>query len=164
MTARIRSAHAADAGAIAAIYNHYISDSCITFETEAVSEADMATRVRDTLAIPLPWLVAETAGQVAGYAYASKWKGRCAYRFSVETTIYLDPDATGDGVGTTLYAALIDAVRAASMRSAIGGIALPNDASIRLHERLGFRKVGHFERVGYKHDQWIDVGYWQLQL
>ncbi len=164
MTARIRSANVADAGAIATIYNHYIADSCITFETDPVSEADMATRIQDTLAIPLPWLVAESAGQIAGYAYATKWKGRCAYRFAVETTIYLDPDATGDGIGTTLYAALIDAVRAASMRSAIGGIALPNDASIRLHERLGFRKVGHFERVGFKHDKWIDVGYWQLQL
>ncbi|MBT8092176.1 MAG: GNAT family N-acetyltransferase [Gammaproteobacteria bacterium] len=164
MTSRIRTAHEADAGAIAVIYNHYIAESCITFETDPVSEADMATRIRDTLAIPLPWLVAEASGRIAGYAYASKWKGRCAYRFAVETTIYLDPDATGGGAGTRLYTALIDAVRAASMRSAIGGIALPNDASIRLHENLGFRKVGHFERVGYKHDKWIDVGYWQLQL
>lgn len=164
MTARIRSAHADDAGRIAAIYNHYIAESCITFETDPVSEADMATRIEDTLAIPLPWLVADASGEVAGYAYASKWKGRCAYRFAVETTIYLDPEATGHRVGTELYTALIDAVRAASMRSAIGGIALPNDASIRLHERLGFRKVGQFERVGYKHDKWIDVGYWQLQL
>ena len=164
MTARIRPALAEDAGRIAAIYNHYIAESCITFETEPVSEADMATRIRDTLAVPLPWLVAEDSGHVAGYAYASKWKGRCAYRFAVETTIYLDPDTTGDGLGTKLYAELVDAVRAASMTTAIGGIALPNDASIRLHERLGFRKVGHFERVGYKHDTWVDVGYWQLQL
>ena len=164
MTARIRPALAEDAGRIAAIYNHYIAESCITFETEPVSEADMATRIRDTLAVTLTWLVAEVSGHVAGYAYASKWKGRCAYRFAVETTIYLDPDTTGDGLGTKLYAELVDAVRAASMTTAIGGIALPNDASIRLHERLGFRKVGHFERVGYKHDTWVDVGYWQLQL
>lgn len=164
MTVRIRPAHAADAGRIAAIYNHYIGESCITFETDSVSETDMATRIQETIAASLPWLVAENSGEIAGYAYASKWKGRCAYRFAVETTIYLDPNATGNGTGTRLYAKLIDAVRAASMTTAIGGIALPNDASIRLHENLGFRKVGHFERVGFKHDKWVDVGYWQLQL
>lgn len=164
MSARIRTAHEADAGDIAAIYNHYIAESCITFETDPVSETDMAQRIAATLAIPLPWLVAEYSGRVAGYAYASRWNGRCAYRFAVETTIYLAPHATGSGIGTELYIALIDAVRAASMRTAIGGIALPNDLSIRMHERLGFTKVGHFERVGYKHGRWIDVGYWQLQL
>lgn len=164
MTARVRLARVEDASRIASIYNHYIAESCITFETDPVSEADMATRIRETLAVPLPWLVAESSSHVTGYAYASKWKGRCAYRFAVETTIYLDPDATGDGIGTKLYAELVDAVRAASMTTAIGGIALPNDTSVRLHERLGFRKVGHFERVGYKHDKWVDVGYWQLQL
>lgn len=164
VTARIRLAEKSDADAIAAIYNHYIAESCITFETDPVSEGEMATRMQETRALTLPWLVAETSGEVAGYAYASKWKGRCAYRFAVETTVYLDPCATGNGVGTQLYAALIDAVRGASMRTAIGGIALPNDASIRLHERLGFRKAGHFEKVGFKHDRWIDVGYWQLQL
>ncbi|MGH8166642.1 MAG: GNAT family N-acetyltransferase, partial [Woeseiaceae bacterium] len=97
-------------------------------------------------------------------AYASRWHGRCAYRFSVESTVYLDPDRTGRGVGKRLYAALIDAIRDLSMRAVIGGIALPNEPSIRLHERLGFRKVAHFEQVGFKHDRWIDVGYWQLLL
>ncbi len=164
MTTVIRTAREGDAGRIADIYNHYIAETCATFETETVAASEMAQRIRDTLRIPLPWLVAETSGRVAGYAFASKWKGRCAYRYAVETTIYLHPESTGAGVGAVLYGALIDAVRAASMRTAIGGIALPNDASIRLHERLGFRKVGHFERVGYKQERWIDVGYWQLQL
>lgn len=154
----------ADAEAIARIYNHYVADTCVTFETESLSGAEMAQRIADTLEIPLPWLVADADGAIAGYAYASKWKGRCAYRYSVETTVYLEPLSTGRGLGRRLYAALIDAVKAQGMRTAIGGIALPNAASIALHERLGFRKVGHFEQVGFKQDRWIDVGYWQRLL
>lgn len=164
MTTKIRSANENDATEIARIYNHYVANTCITFETEAVNAADMAQRIRDTSAIPLPWLIAESGAELVGYAYASKWQGRCAYRFAVEATIYLDIDRTGKGIGLSLYSALLDEIRSHSMRSVIGGISLPNDASIRLHERLGFRKVGHFERVGYKQDRWVDVGYWQLQL
>jgi len=164
MSVSIRTAAASDAAQIAAIYNHYIAATCITFETEPVTVEDMAQRIRETLDLSLPWLVAEEGGTIGGYAYASKWKGRCAYRYSVEATIYLDPEWTGKGLGVALYTALIDAIKAASIRSVIGGIALPNDASIRLHERLGFKKVGHFEKVGFKNDQWVDVGYWQLQL
>lgn len=146
------------------IYNHYIDKTCVTFETDAIDADEMVGRIADTLRIPLPWLVAEDQDRILGYAYASRWKGRCAYRFAVESTIYLDSEETGKGAGRKLYAALIEAIRSHSMRSVIGGISLPNDASIRLHERLGFRKVGHFERVGYKQDRWVDVGYWQLQL
>lgn len=153
--------HAAD---IARIYNYYISNTCITFETELVDAAEMKQRVRDTIDIPLPWLVAEEQGKVIGYAYASKWKGRCAYRFAVESTIYLDPEHTGRGLGLSLYSALIDAIKSHSMSSVIGGISLPNEASVKLHENLGFKKVGHFERVGFKQDRWVDVGYWQLQV
>lgn len=164
MATKIRSASEADAAAITRIYNHYISNTCITFETEVVQASEMALRIGDTLAIPLPWLVAEVDQEIVGYAYASRWKGRCAYRFAVESTIYLDPVKTGKGIGMKLYSDLIEAIRAHSMCSVIGGISLPNEASIRLHESLGFRKVGHFERVGYKLDRWVDVGYWQLQL
>ena len=160
----IRSAREADAAELARIYNHYIDKTCITFETEVVDADEMATRVTDTKGIPLPWLVAAENERIIGYAYASKWKGRCAYRFAVESTIYLDPNETGKGAGRQLYAELIEAIRAHSMRSVIGGISLPNEASIRLHESLGFKKVGHFERVGFKQDRWVDVGYWQLQL
>jgi phosphinothricin acetyltransferase len=164
MNATVRSANERDAARIVPIYNYYIADTCITFETEPVAIEDMAQRIRETLDRQLPWLVAEESGKICGYAYASKWKGRCAYRYSVEATIYLDAGCTGRGLGIELYTALIAAIKAASMRSVIGGIALPNDASIRLHERLGFKKVGHFEKVGFKHEQWVDVGYWQLQL
>lgn len=160
----IRSANEEDAAELARIYNYYIDNTCITFETEAIDEDEMARRIADTIRIPLPWLVAEQGGRIPGYAYASRWKGRCAYRFAVESTIYLDAAQTGKGTGQRLYSDLIEAIRSHSMRSVIGGISLPNDASIRLHERLGFKKVGHFERVGFKQDRWVDVGYWQLQL
>jgi len=156
----IRPASEQDAASLVIIYNHYIQNTAITFETEPLAPCEFADRIRESR----PWLVAEDAGALLGYAYASSWKGRCAYRYSVESTIYLDHRKTGKGVGPILYRALIDAVRARSMHTMIGGIALPNDASIRLHEQLGFRKVGHFEKVGYKLGQHIDVGYWQLML
>lgn len=162
MTISIRSAKESDAAALARIYNHYVSATCITFEMDPVSAPDMAGRLAETQRASLPWLVAEDSGQVVGYAYASKWKGRCAYRYSVESTIYLDADSTGKGIGSQLYAELIAAIRVLSMHAVIGGIALPNEQSIALHERLGFKKVAHFEQVGYKQDRWIDVGYWQL--
>lgn len=164
MAPTIRPARDSDADAIARIYNHYIANTWVTFETDAVSAQEMAQRIGETRSAGLPWLVTATSDDVAGFAYASRWKGRCAYRFSVESTIYLAPEHTGKGLGTPLYEALIDAVRALSMHSMIGGIALPNDASIGLHEKLGFKKIGHFSEVGYKFDEWIDVGYWQLTL
>ncbi len=164
MHAVIRSASRDDGADVADIYNYYIANTVVTFETEAVTADDMAQRIDETLALPLPWLVAESPHGVLGYAYASKWKGRCAYRYAVESTIYLDPRRTGNGIGGQLYAALIDAIEQLSLHVVIGGIALPNDASVRLHERLGFKKVGLFEEVGYKQDRWVDVGYWQLTL
>jgi L-amino acid N-acyltransferase YncA len=160
----IRSATAVDATDIARIYNHYVSTTFITFETEAVTSSEMAARIGDILATPLPWLIAEENRHVIGYAYASKWKGRCAYRHSVETTAYVDHDVLGKGVGLALYTPLLKALRSLSMHTAIGGIALPNDRSVALHERLGFRKVAHFEQVGFKFDRWIDVGYWQVLI
>lgn len=164
MEISIRSARESDAAEIAGIYNPYVLGTCITFETERVQAAEMAQRITETLDSSLPWLVAEASGQVVGYAYASKWKGRCAYRYSVESTVYLDSAHTGKGLGLSLYAALIDATRTCSLHAVIGGIALPNASSVGLHERLGFKKVAHFEQVGYKQDRWIDVGYWQLLL
>lgn len=160
----IRPARAADADALARIYNHYIRETIITFEEQPVDAAAMALRMDETAAASLPWLVAEAGGAVLGYAYASKWKGRCAYRYSVESTVYLDAAKTGRGLGTPLYRALIDALRGRSLHAVIGGIALPNEASVALHEKLGFRKVAQFPEVGYKFGRWIDVGYWQLLM
>lgn len=164
MTHAIRPATLADAETIARIYNHYVANTVITFETDGVDTAEIAGRMAEIEAAGLPWLVAENVGKVQGFAYASKWKGRCAYRFSVETTVYVDKDVIANGLGSLLYAALLARLREGPTHAAMGGIALPNAASIALHEKLGFEKVAHFKEVGFKFDRWIDVGYWQLTL
>lgn len=160
----IRPAVASDAEVLARIYNHYVLETPVTFEEEPVSAAEMARRLAEVDAVPLPWLVVEDEGAVAGYAYASPWKRRVGYRFAVETTVYLDPRRLGRGLGTRLYEELLLRLAQLGLRVAIGGVALPNAASVALHEKLGFRKVAHFERVGLKFGRWIDVAYWQLAL
>lgn len=160
----IRDARASDAGTLATIYNHYIEHTVVTFEETPISAADMEQRLAECRAAQLPWLVIEDGGDMAGYAYASKWKGRCAYRYSVEVTVYLSPRRTGQGLGKQLYGNLFARLRSSGYHVAMGGIALPNDASIALHESFGMKKVAHFSEVGYKFDRWIDVGYWQLIL
>jgi phosphinothricin acetyltransferase len=159
----IRAAQPSDAPAIAAIYSHYILHSAITFEEVAVTAGEIAGRMA-AVQPALPWLVAERGGAVVGYAYASPWKSRAAYRHSVETTVYVDRLHGRGGIGSALYAALIGDLRPRAMHALMGGIALPNAASVALHEKFGFRKVAHFEQVGRKFDQWIDVGYWELTL
>lgn len=158
---RIRPAVSSDSVTIAGIYNHYIRESTITFEEQEVAGAEMEARVTDVLASGLPWLVLEDADGIAGYAYANKWKVRAAYRHSVETTIYLGPTKTRLGYGRSLYEALLAVLREKPIHVVIGGVALPNAASVALHERLGFVKVAHFKEVGFKFNQWIDVAYWQ---
>lgn len=160
----IRKATAADAEAIASIYNHYVQETIITFEEQPVSASEMAKRIAEVSAASLPWLVAEKNGSIVGYARATKWKDRSAYRFSVETTIYLAPHIVGKGIGTSLYQVLLTQLKGLELHIAIGGVALPNAASIALHEKLGFRKVAHFSDVGFKFYKWIDVAYWQLSL
>ena len=160
----LRAATTADAAAIAEIYNHYVLNTVITFEEEAVPVSEMAQRITEIFGANLPWLVWEESGRVLGYAYASKWKSRCAYRYAVESSIYLAANATRRGLGTKLYVALIDALRTKGIHSIIGGIALPNPASVGISEKLGFQKIGHFKEVGWKFEQWIDVGYWELIL
>jgi L-amino acid N-acyltransferase YncA len=112
----------------------------------------------------LPWLVWEKEGELQGFSYASKWKARSAYRYSVESTIYLHPECTRRGIGTQLYGAPLDDLRGKGLHVVMGGIALPNQGSVALHEKLGFRNVAHFKQVGWKFDGWIDMGYWQLFL
>jgi L-amino acid N-acyltransferase YncA len=159
----IRPCSPDDAAQICAIYNHYVRETVVTFEETPVSDAEMAERIRATVS-RLPWLVFEDDRGVVGYAYASPWKSRAAYRNSVEGSIYLAPDATGKGIGPKLYAALIDELKSRGLHSMIGGAAMPNDASVRLHERLGFVKVAEFRQVGFKFGRWVDVAYWQLIL
>lgn len=159
----IRPATTADASAIAAIYNHYVTSTTITFEEDAVAQAEMASRI-ESVSAQLLWYVHEQDGAVTGYAYATPWRARSAYRFSVETTVYVAPGYARQGIGLQLYSALIDELRSRGIQVVLGGIAQPNPASVALHENLGFEKVAHFQRVGRKFEQWIDVGYWELQL
>jgi len=159
----IRPAATADAAAIAEIYNHYVLHTPVTFEEEPVSSEQIRARMADIQAA-YPWLVYEQRGSIEGYAYAGKWHSRCAYRNSVETTVYLDSAKLGKGIGSQLYGELIRMLRSAGLHVAVGGIALPNASSVALHEKLGFVKVAHFKEVGWKYGRWIDVGYWQLML
>ena len=159
----VRPASPADAAEICGIYNHYVLNTTITFEEEAVTEREMSARMSEILP-QFPWLVWEEENKVIGYAYAGKWKTRSAYRYSTETTVYLGRDNVGRGIGRKLYEQLLQGLRERGVHSVIGGMALPNAASQRLHEGLGFKKVAHFEQVGWKFGKWIDVAYWELIL
>jgi L-amino acid N-acyltransferase YncA len=159
----IRYCRPSDASRICEIYNHYIQETTITFEEVPVTEGDMAQRIRDVV-LQLPWLVSEQQGSIVGYAYAAPWKVRSAYRYSVESTVYVAPAFTGRGIGSELYRALIAELRTRGVHCTVGGIALPNPVSVALHERLGFQKVGQFREIGWKFGQWLDVGCWELVL
>jgi L-amino acid N-acyltransferase YncA len=161
---RVRQAEPLDAASIARIYNYYVLNTVVTFEEEAVSTEVMAHRMAEVGAIPLPWLVAELDGAVIGYAYASRWKVRSAYRHSVETTVYLEHGLEGRGIGTKLYSELLAILRGQRLHVAIGGAAQPNKASVALHEKLGFEHAGTFRQVGFKQNRWVDVAYWQVLL
>ena len=161
---QVRDAAQGDAVALADIYNPYVLETTITFEEVGASPTCMAERVAEAVASRLPFLVAESAGVPVGFAYASRWKGRCAYRFAAETTVYVDRRQWRRGTGSALYARVLYLLQDAGYHAAIGGIALPNEPSIRLHERLGFTQVAHFREVGFKFNRWIDVGYWQRLL
>ena len=160
----VRDADAADAAAIAAIYQPYVLETSISFEEQAVEASVMAERIAATQVAGLPWIVACHDGKLIGYAYASKWRARPAYRHAVETSVYVAREDHGRGAGRALYTALLTRLRADGLHLAIAGIALPNPASIVLHERFGFEKAAHFKQVGFKFGQWRDVGYWQLLL
>jgi phosphinothricin acetyltransferase len=160
----IRSAGPQDAADIARIYDYYTRNTVITFEERIVAESEMAARISAVRSAGLPWLVAEREGNTVGFAYAGEWKARCAYRHSVEVTVYLDHRHRGEGWGTRLYEALFTQLREGATHVAIAGIALPNPQSVALHEKFGMTKVAHFAEVGFKFDRWIDVGYWQLTL
>ena len=153
----IRPAQASDAPDIARIYQHYVTTTTISFETEPPSVAEMAARIQKITARH-SWLVYESEGAPLGYAYTSTFRERRAYQSTVESTIYLDQAAIGRGIGRALYQALLDDAATKGYREALGVIALPNDLSVKLHEKLGFVKVAHLEKVGCKFDCWIDVG------
>jgi len=157
----IRPCRQSDASRICEIYNYYVRETVVTFEEKPVADKEMNARIKQ-ITKAHPWLVFEEDGTVAGYAYAGPWHPRAAYRFTTESTIYLASEATGRGIGSKLYAALLTELRRRKIHCVVGAIALPHPASVALHEKLGFAKIGHIKEMGYKLDRWVDVGYWQL--
>lgn len=162
---KVEPIHEQDYAAIADIYNYYVANTVITFEEEAISAVEIGRRASAVAKAGLPWFVAHDADGVVGFAYATPWKDRSAYRFSVECTAYAHHERPRRGIGTALYTALFEALRSqGNVHIVLGGIALPNAASIALHEKFGMEKVGHLREVGFKLGRWVDVGYWQLTV
>ena len=159
---QIRPATESDAAAIAAIYAHYVRSTVISFEADPPDAAQMLARMQERPR--LPWLVAAEGSDVLGFAYASGHRARAAYRWAADASVYLDPSQRGRGIGRALYDVLVPLVRDLGYVTLHAGIALPNDASRRLHEVLGFDLVGIYRNVGYKAGAWHDVGWWQLPL
>jgi len=158
----VRDARAEDAAAVAAIYRPYVVDSPASFEVEAPDAGEVLVRMR---ASPqLPWLVADSDDGVVGYAYATRHRSRSAYRWAVDCSVYVQAGQGGRGIGRHLYSGLLQELRDLGYHQAFAGIALPNPASVGLHEAMGFEPVGVYKRVGYKHGVWHDVGWWQLPL
>jgi L-amino acid N-acyltransferase YncA len=161
MNMNVRPCAASDISAICDIYNYYIKNTVVTFEEKLVSTDEMNRRFQ-LYTKDYPWFVCEDDGTLVGYAYATKWKEREAYRHTAEITVYLRNGSSGKGYGKALYTALIEGLRRINCHVFLGCIALPNDASAGLHEYFGFKKVAHFSEVGRKFDRWVDVGYWQM--
>jgi len=159
----VRPAKLEDAAQITDIYNYYIINTTVTFEKTPITSDDMKERI-EKIHVKYPWLVLEEDRIIQGYAYATDWKPRGAYRHSVESTVYLRNGQSGKGYGSQLYSKLIEVLSQLNVHAVIGGIAQPNEGSIALHEKFGFEKVAHFKEVGYKFDEWVDVAYWQRLL
>ncbi|MFD1513308.1 arsinothricin resistance N-acetyltransferase ArsN1 family B [Halomarina rubra] len=156
----IRLASPTDATAIQRIYEPYVAETAVSFERDPPSVTEMADHIDATLP-DHPWLVAEVDGEVVGYAYAGPFRSRPAYRWAVECSVYVAPDAHRCGVGRVLYGALFALLDQQGYRTAYAGMTVPNEASAGLHEALGFTPVGTFEHAGYKQDAWHDVQWWQ---
>lgn len=160
---KIRLAKLTDASQMLELYRPYVLDTAISFELEPPSLQEFKKRISENLG-NFPWVVCEIDEQVVGYAYSGAYKSRCAYAWSVESTIYVNRNFHGKGIGKDLYRHLFALLKDQGVVNVIAGIALPNDASIIIHESLGFAKVAQFKDVGFKLNRWWDVGYWQLQL
>ena len=160
---KLRFADAEDAGAIAEIYAPIVEHTAISFETEAPDAAEIRARIT-AMPADKPFLVAENDGRVAGYAYASGVRGRAAYRYGAEVTVYVAAHARRLGLGRTLYGGLFAILKLQGYRRAFAGIALPNEASVALHEAVGFTSAGVWHAAGFKFGRWHDVGFWELAL
>jgi len=159
----IRNVSHTDAPAIAEIYNHYIRETIFTFEEIKVDAKEIEKRIKN-ITVHYPWIVYEQDGEILGYAYGGEWRTRSAYRFVAESAVYLRHNLPSKGIGSQLYAELLQRLKAQGIHSVMGVLGLPNEPSIRLHEKFGFKKAAHFAEVGYKFGKWVDVGYWQLNF
>jgi L-amino acid N-acyltransferase YncA len=159
----VRAAGLEDAEKILEIYKPYVSETAISFETEVPSLQEFRGRMA-SITGKFPWLVYERDGEILGYAYAGPFRSRCAYEWSVEASVYVQHGVHRSGIGKALYGPLLETLKGQGAVNVIGGVTLPNEGSIGLHEYFGFEKVGVFKDAGYKLGKWWDVGYWQLQF
>lgn len=159
----IRNAQVEDAANLVAIYAPYVEKTAITFETQVPTVEDFENRIKKTMK-KFPYLVAIEEGQIVGYAYASTYYARAAYDWTVELSVYVQKEARGKGVGTLLYTALEEELTTRGFKNFLACIALPNPASIALHEKRGYEQVAHFKKVGYKFGTWHDIVWLQKSL
>jgi L-amino acid N-acyltransferase YncA len=152
-----------DAAGCAAIYRPFVESTAVSFEAHPPSHNDFARRIQ-TITETHPWLVAEDDNSVVGYAYGCPHRERAAYRWAADVTVYVDPAKRRQGIGRALYTTLFQLLKKQGIYVLCAGVTLPNDASVALHESLGFVPVGIYEKIGYKLGRWHDVGWWQLPL
>lgn len=152
----VRNATKNDAQTLLDIYAPYITDTCITFETVVPSAAEFCRRI-DTSSAQYPYIVCEDNGVVIGYAYASEYGERAAYRYSANVSVYVDKNRLGAGAGSLLYSELLSCMRERGIYAAYSGICVPNERSVALHEKFGFKRIAVFEKIGYKQDKWLDL-------
>lgn len=159
----IRSFHIKDIETLLNIYNYYVLNTIVTFDIEPLS-MDAFTEKVNRINAKYPFIVFEENGEILGYAYGSKWRPKPAYNNTVESTVYVKHGAHGKQIGTKLYTELLGLLKQKKYHVVLGGLTLPNEASVKLHEKFGFKQVAHFKEVGLKFDKWHDVGFWQLNF
>ena len=159
----IRKVKPEDAQEIVDIYNYYVKNTIVTFDNIPFTVEAFKTKI-ETISKSFPFIVFEEKNKILGYAYANKWREKPAYKNTVESTVYLHYEAQGKQIGTKLYAELLAQLKNENYHVIVGGLTLPNKASVKLHEKFGFKQVAHFKEVGYKFNKWLDVGFWQLNL
>ncbi|MCL6294701.1 GNAT family N-acetyltransferase [Jejuia spongiicola] len=145
------------------IYNYYVLNTIVTFDIKALS-LEIFTEKVNYINAKYPFIVFEENGNILGYAYGSKWRPKPAYNHTVESTVYVKHGEHGKQIGSKLYAELLSLLKQENYHVVLGGLTLPNEASVKLHEKFGFKQVAHFKEVGKKFDKWLDVGFWQLNF